>query len=90
VLHRIDDYAELEGHKFLRMAAMLPLYDGALRRRLEILQSEEEDKPKSKTMTMQEALAQAKGEPVQEDKDIRTLQKLDIDAQNPLFEYATG
>lgn len=91
VLHRINNYDDLDGHKFLRMAVLLPLYDGALRRRLEIQHSEEEDKPKSgKSMTMQEALAQAKGEQPVEDKEIRTLKQLDIDAQNPLFEYATG
>jgi hypothetical protein len=78
VFHRIRDYTELDGHRFLRLAAQLPLYEGALRMRITLQQQEEEDRGNQGTsgrgMTMQEALAST----------------LNADAQNPLFEYTTG
>lgn len=45
------------------------------------------------TMTMKEALANSgtnSSESARIDPDLETLSALDMDGQNPLFEYATG
>lgn len=87
------DYSQFEedGPKFLRLAARLPLYEGAVRKRIEIDMQKEEEKEGSKkfhqdyddgeprTMTMREALARSKGN----DDDV--LKALNEDASKSAF-----
>lgn len=92
IYHQIS-YDDLDGHKFLRLTMQLPLFQGALRQRLEIMNQEKEKgggqssmEPK-RTMSMREAAARTKGD------DLEVLNSLNSGDQGefgPLFEYAKG
>lgn len=98
--YQIFDYLEeprLDGPKFIRLATQLLLYDGAVRRRVEmdqdaesnpVYESEDSDFTPGQTMSMDEALARSQGD------DNATLHALNRENANsafgPLFEYETA
>lgn len=85
----------MDGPQFLRLAAKLPFYEGALRKKLQ-MEAEEKDPEKDreyedetmpKTMSMTEALARGKGNHTQ------VLHALNEDSHRAhagaLFDYST-
>lgn len=94
-------YDDINGHQFLRLAARLPLYNGALRRRLEMELEQggsdvEEYEPamEKRTMSMAEAVAMSQGNEAPGGADMGVLQALSNEGANSglgsLFEYSTG
>jgi hypothetical protein len=97
------DHPGLGGAKFIRLVLQLPLYDGALRRRIEFEQAEEgpgesrtynvepSQEPefqKGQQMSMKEALARTQGD---ETAVLHALNEQHSGSQfGPLFEYETG
>jgi len=95
-IYHLLEYGVLDGPKFLRLASRLPLYEGAVRRRLELEQSAQQPAPvqasedfrPGEKMSMKEALARSSG------NDTDVLKALNSDHANsqfgPLFEYSTA
>lgn len=98
-IYHHTSWDEFDGPKFIRLCNRLPLYDGALRRRLEIQMREEEEtgkRPMSKheypdKMSMKEALARSRGD---DESHMATLNAINEDNKRSsfgaLFEYSTA
>lgn len=105
-IYHIFDYEDepgLGGAKFIRLVLQLPLYDGAVRRRIEF-DNESEGPGESRTysydsepderfqpgqtMTMNEALARSTGD---EDAALHAMNQVHSNSQfGALFDYETG
>lgn len=106
-IYHIFDYEDepgLGGAKFIRLVNQLPLYDGAVRRRIEFDQQKESEGPgesrtysydsedpqfqQGQTMSMKEALARTQGD------DTAVLHSLNEQHKGSqfgaLFDYETG
>lgn len=99
-IYDIEEDSRLDGPRFLRLATQLIMYEGAVRRRLEIDTSDRNEQSgvathtedsgfePGQTMSMSEALSRSKG------NEMAVLESLSRDSNNAglgdLFEYETA
>lgn len=99
-IYRILDWDDMDSHKFLRFAERLPLYDGAVRRRLEIEYQNEEPIPSddiefagntTTSFSMAERYNQIQSEKNDgQEPDVLQLMNGSSGEFGDLFEYSTG